>query len=458
MTPKNAQNILIVDDDRDILKAAGLFLKQHYSFINGTSNPHEIPELLDEVEYDALLLDMNFTENVNTGEEGFKWLKKIQDIDPSIAVILITAYGDVEKAVKAIKMGAADFVLKPWQNEKLHATVNSALKLTNSQREVDELRSQQRVINSQIDRKYQDIVGQSAPMQQVFTTIEKVANTQANVLITGENGTGKELVARAVHRGSQRSDEVFIDVDIGSLSENLFESELFGHTEGAFTDAKESRPGRFEVADGGSLFLDEIGNLPLSLQPKLLSVIENREVTKIGSNKAKEIDIRLICATNHSVENLSDPQRFRLDLLFRINTIHIPLPTLRERKDDVPLLVHHFVNKYKNKYGKDIQSVTDSAMQKLKSYSWPGNVRELEHAVERAIIMTETTELKSPDFSNGQFETDETNEQNNYNLDEIEQNTIQKALQKNNRNISKAADELGISRPALYRRIEKYNL
>lgn len=458
MTPENTNRILIVDDDRDILKAAGLFLKQHYGFINGTSKPHEIPVLLNEAEYDLVLLDMNFTGNVNTGEEGFKWLKEIQEIDPSVAVILITAYGDVEKAVKAIKMGAADFVLKPWKNEKLHATVNAALKLTNSQREVNELQSQKKVINSKIEDNFQEIVGQSKAMQNVFATIEKVAKTDANILITGENGTGKALVARAIHRGSQRSNEVFIDVDIGSLTETLFESELFGHAKGAFTDAKEARPGRFEVAEGGTLFLDEVGNIPLSLQPKLLSVIENKKVTRIGSNRSKDISIRLICATNESVKNLSDPNRFRQDLLFRINTIHVKIPPLRQRKGDIPLLLRHFIQKYRKKYGKDIQNVSDSAMNELKEYKWPGNVRELEHAVERAIIMADSPVLHSSDFLNKPIEKGSRNKNSTYNLQEIEETAIIKALNKNNNNISKTADELGLSRAALYRRIEKYDL
>ncbi len=458
MPKEQPERILIVDDDRDILKAAGLYLKQYFGFIDAESNPNNIPKRLDKVDFDVVLLDMNFTDNANTGEEGFRWLQKIQEIDPTVAVVLITAYGDVEKAVKAIKLGATDFILKPWKNEKLHATINAALKLTQSRRETDALRDRQKHINAHIVSGYQDMVGQSDAMQGVYATIEKVAKTDANVLLTGENGTGKELAARALHRRSGRSDEVFINVDIGSLSENLFESELFGHTKGAFTDAKEARPGRFEVADGGTLFLDEIGNIPLSLQPKLLSVIENHNVTRIGSNEPREIDIRLTCATNESIEKLSDPNRFRQDLLFRINTIHIPIPALRERKEDIPLLTRHFIDKYQKKYGKEIQSVSDSVMRELKSYTWPGNVRELEHAVERAIIMTDNSVLKSSDFLRGEFKTDDAPENANYNLKEVEEAAVRNVLQKHDRNISRAAEELGISRAALYRRIEKYDL
>jgi DNA-binding NtrC family response regulator len=402
---------------------------------------------------------MNFTEDVSSGKEGFKWLQKIQDIDSSIAVVLITAYGNVEKAVKAVKMGATDFVLKPWQNEKLLGTTNSALSLAESRREANTLRSRQKQINAQIDQNYQDIVGQSEVMNRVFETIEKVAKTPANVLITGENGTGKELVARALHRRSGRSDEVFINVDIGAISENLFESELFGHTKGAFTDAKEARPGRFEVADGGTLFLDEIGNLPLALQSKLLSAIESLKVTRLGSNEPVNVDIRLICATNESIEYLSDENQFRQDLLYRINTIHIKVPALRERKEDIVLLTRHFIDKYSQKYDKHITTVSDVVLGELKKYRWPGNVRELEHAVERAVIMADSAVLHTDDFLLSQPKrADDAPDIENYNLETVEQTVIQKALDKFDGNISKSAEELGISRAALYRRMEKYDL
>jgi len=453
--------ILIVDDDRDVLRAAKLYLKQHLSRIDTEENPENIPARFEDTAYDTVLLDMNFTEGVSSGKEGFKWLKRILEMDSAVAIVLITAYGDVEKAVKAIKMGATDFVLKPWKNEKLLATINSAIQLARSRRKADALQRRQKEINAQLDRPYQNMIGQSEAMQDVFQTIEKVAPTPANVLITGENGTGKELVARALHRQSPRSEEVFINVDIGSISESLFESELFGHEKGAFTDAKEARPGRFEVAHGGTLFLDEIGNLPLSLQSKLLKAIENRQITRVGSTKPVDIDIRLICATNESIDDLSDKDHFRQDLLYRINTIHIDLPPLRERTGDIPLLARHFVNEYSEKYNKDITRLSEEALQELKSYRWPGNVRELQHAVERAVIMAEDDILDTKNFFLHSSKSSNANNPldiDNYNLDKIKQTVIRKALDKHDGNISNTAEELGISRAALYRRIEKYNL
>lgn len=459
MSPEKFGRILVVDDDPDVLHAAKLYLKQHFARVDTEENPSAIPALLAETPYEVILLDMNFTQDVSSGKEGFAWLQKIRNLDSATAVVLITAYGNVDKAVKAVKLGATDFVLKPWTNEKLLGTINAALSLAQSRREADVLRSRQRQINAQIDQHYHDMVGQSEAMNRVFETIEKVAKTPANVLITGENGTGKELVARALHRRSDRAGEVFINVDIGAISESLFESELFGHTKGAFTDAKENRPGRFEVADGGTLFLDEIGNLPLALQSKLLSVIESRKVTRIGSNKPMDVDIRLVCATNEPLEKLSDESRFRQDLLYRINTIHITIPALRERKDDIPLLARHFIDKYGKKYDKQISSVSQSALNDLKAYPWPGNVRELQHAVERAIILTDSPILDSADFLLTQnTRPDEILGVANYNLEDVERTVIDKALKKHEGNISKTASELGISRAALYRRIEKYDL
>lgn len=452
-------NILVVDDDSDVLHAAKLFLKQHVATVHTEKNPSQIPNLLRNYNYDVVLLDMNFTEDVSSGKEGFHWLKKIQEIDSSLAVVLITAYGDVEKAVQAVKMGATDFVLKPWQNEKLLATVSSALNLAESRREVDSLRTQNKQLNADIDQHYQDIIGKSAAMNKVFQTIEKVAKTQANVLITGENGTGKELVARALHRRSERSDKVFISVDMGAIPENLFESELFGHTKGAFTDAKESRTGRFEVASGGTLFLDEIGNLPIQLQPKLLSAIETRKITRIGANKATKVNIRLICATNESIQEMVQENAFRQDLLYRINTIEIQLPALRERTEDIPLLAEHFLKQYARKYDKDIQKISDPAINKLSGYSWPGNVRELQHAVERAVIMTDHSVLQPEDFLLTSLGDDgSTMVFSDYNLEEVEKTVIRKALAKHEHNISKSADELGLTRASLYRRMEKYDL
>ena len=459
MTNQKTGRVLVVDDDTDVLQAAKLFLKQHVAKVDTEKNPDSIPNLLKNYNYDLVLLDMNFNEDVSSGKEGFHWLKTILEIDPSLAVVLITAYGDVEKAVKAVKLGATDFVLKPWQNEKLLATVSAALNLTESRRQVDTLRTQQKQLSADIDQHYQDIIGKSTAMNRVFQTIEKVAKTEANILITGENGTGKELVARALHRRSDRSEDVFISVDMGAIPENLFESELFGHTKGAFTDAKEARAGRFEVASGGTLFLDEIGNLPLQLQPKLLSAIETRKVTRVGSNKPAEVDIRLICATNEPIQEMVHSNEFRQDLLYRINTIEIHLPALRERTEDIPLLAEHFLRQYSRKYDKEITKISEPAFKKLQTYTWPGNVRELQHAVERAVIMTDHSVLQPEDFLLTSLHGDEsTMVFHDYNLEEVEKTVIRKALDKHEGNISKSAEELGLTRASLYRRMEKYDL
>ncbi|MCG8606994.1 sigma-54 dependent transcriptional regulator, partial [bacterium] len=382
--------ILIVDDDEDILLAAKLFLKKHFSLVHTEPHPDAIPTRLKNENYDVILLDMNFAKGASSGKEGFYWLNRIHEVDPAAVVLLITAYGDIQMAVQAIKEGAMDFVLKPWQNEKLLATISAAIKLRKSRVEVDSLRSRQQQLNADLDQHYHDFIGECDAMQNVFATIGKVAKTDANVLITGENGTGKELVARELHRQSLRADEVFISVDMGAISETLFESELFGHVKGAFTDAKEDRAGRFEIASGGTLFLDEIGNLPLPLQAKLLTVLQNRQVIRLGSNMSKRIDVRLVCATNKPILELVAQNKFRQDLLYRINTVEIQLPPLRERQTDIPLLVEHFLEHYSAKYQKTRKRVNAAVLKKLEKYHWPGNVRELQHAIERAVIMSES--------------------------------------------------------------------
>ncbi|MBW2489278.1 MAG: sigma-54-dependent Fis family transcriptional regulator [Deltaproteobacteria bacterium] len=456
---KTSGKILIVDDNEDLLLAARLFLKQHFSLVHTETDPEKIPSLMKNENYDVILLDMNFTMDATSGVEGFMWLDKILQLDPSAAVILITAYGDVELAVKAVKAGAIDFVLKPWQNEKLLATLSSALNLRYSKLEVDKLRSQQRQLRADIDQRYHDMIGVSPEMQQVFANIEKVAFTDTNILILGENGTGKELVARALHRRSRRADEVFISVDMGAIAESLFESELFGHMKGAFTDAKEDRPGRFELASGGSLFLDEIGNLSMAMQAKLLSVLEARKVTRLGSNAARDIDIRLICATNMPIYDMVAKNEFRQDLLYRINTVEIQLPPLRDRQEDIPLLVNHFLGKFSNKYQKGIKGVSTAALKKLERYHWPGNIRELIHTLERAVILAEAHVLQPSDFLFPATEKEvEGVVLDNYNLEEVEKAVIRKALKKHTGNVSHAARELGLTRTSLYRRMEKYGL
>lgn len=456
---KSKGNILVVDDNEDLLLAARLFLKQHFSIVHTEQDPENLPTLLNNENYDVILLDMNFTMDATSGVEGFMWLDKILQMDPSAVVILITAFGDVEMAVQAVKSGATDFVLKPWQNEKLLATISSALSLRYSKLEVDRLRSREKQLSQDIDQRYHDMIGVSPAIQRVFATIEKVAATEADILILGENGTGKELVARALHRQSPRADEVFISVDMGAIAETLFESELFGHMKGAFTDARENRPGRFELASGGTLFLDEIGNLSLAMQAKLLSVLEARKVTRLGSNAARDIDIRLICATNMPIYDMVAKNEFRQDLLYRINTVEIMLPPLRERHEDISLLVDHFLRIFTKKYQKTISGVSAPALKKLERYQWPGNIRELIHTLERSVILSESQMLQPSDFLFPQ--TDKEVEGvvfDSYNLDDVEKTVIRKALKKHEGNISHAAKELGLTRTSLYRRMEKYGL
>lgn len=459
MITKNGK-ILVVDDNEDILFALRLLLKPHVEMVQTTSNPNDIPELITKFEFDVILLDMNFTKDAISGQEGFSWLAKILELDPSAIVVFITAYGDAEKAVKAIKAGATDFILKPWHNEKLIATISSTVKLKQSQKQVTDLKERQKEISNVMDSPFHDFVGNSEAMLEVFNTIKKVAKTEANVLILGENGTGKELVARALHRDSPRNEGVFISVDLGSIAETLFESELFGHEKGAFTDAKKDKPGRFEIASGGTLFLDEIGNLSLPMQAKLLTVIERREVIRVGSNKPKPIDVRLICATNNNIHVMVNEALFRQDLLYRINTVEIHLPPLRERYGDIPLLANHFLGVYSKKYKKDIKSISAEAIKKLETYRWPGNVRELQHAVERAIIMSDSNVLYPDDFflSSQQAAPSSNLEIETFNLDEIERTIITKVLKQYQGNITQAANELGITRTSLYRRMEKYDL
>ena len=451
--------ILAVDDNEDILFALKLLLKQHVDLITTTSNPSDIPELLKNEDFDVILLDMNFTKDAISGQEGFDWLGRILEIDHEAVVVFITAYGDAEKAVKAIKAGATDFVLKPWQNEKLIATVSASVQLKRSRMEASGLKMKQKEISKVLDQPFQDFIGVSPEMHKVFNTIKKVAKTDANVLILGENGTGKELVARALYRNSQKKEEVFISVDLGSISETLFESELFGHVKGAFTDAIKEKSGRFEIASGGTLFLDEIGNLSLPMQAKLLTVIERREVIRVGSNKPVPVDIRLICATNTNIHQMVSEGTFRQDLLYRINTVEIHLPPLRERTGDIQVLANHFLNIYNKKYKKNVTRITSEAINKLSQYHWPGNVRELQHAIERALIMSDSESLDSDDFilSSHPGKKDEI-ELQTYNLDEIEKNVIMKVMKQNQGNISQAAAELGLTRTSLYRRMEKYGL
>ncbi len=462
---KQSAKILIVDDEEDILLSLQFFLSQHFEEVKTESNPFQLPRLLRNTQYDLILLDMNFKKGDTSGKDGMMWLNKVMELDPTASVIMITAYADVKTAVEAVKAGAIDFIEKPWRNEKLLTTILSALKLSRSRRQVKKLEQKQQALSSNIDQQFGEIIGNSPAMKQVFTLISKVARTDANVLILGENGTGKELVARAIHRQSPRAREVFITVDLGAIPESLFESELFGHKKGAFTDAREDRSGRFELASGGTLFLDEIGNLSQPLQAKLLTTLQSRYIRRIGSNDPIPIDIRLICATNMPLYDMVRENAFRQDLLYRINTVEIKLPPLRDRRADIPVLAEHFLNIYQRKYQKPGLAIDKEAMKGLQAYSWPGNIRELRHAVERAVILSEGPQLDIGDFilhsADGQDEEGASQPQeelDNYNLSDIERWAIRKALTKHAGNISRAADELGLTRAALYRRMAKYDL
>jgi len=456
---KKFGKVLAIDDNEDILFALKLLLKPYVEQVVTTSNPNEIPRLMEKDSFDLFLLDMNFTQDAISGQEGFYWLEKVLEIDSSAIVLFITAYGDAEKAVKAIKAGATDFILKPWQNEKLIATVSSALKLRQSKDEVDSLKQKQIAYTEAINKPFTDFIGESTKMKEVFATIQKVAKTDANVLILGENGTGKELVARALYRNSNRKDEIFLSIDLGSLSESLFESELFGHEKGAFTDAKKEKPSRFEVAHNGTLFLDEIGNLSLPLQAKLLTAIERHEITRVGATKSTPVDVRLICATNNDIHQLVTNGQYRQDLLYRINTVEIHLPPLRERGEDIAILARHFLSIYSKKYKKSIHGIASESLKKLRQYPWPGNVRELQHSIERAVIMSDEDMLMPDDFFlTGSKEKCGELGIDSFNLEEIERNVITKVLKQFSGNITQAATELGITRTSLYRRMEKHGL
>ncbi len=450
--------ILIVDDDRDILETARMFLKQEFSQVTIEQNPEKIPFLLNTNEYDVILLDMNFKNGVNDGEEGFHWLKEILKFDHQAVVILITAYGEVDLAVRAMKHGATDFVLKPWKNQKLLGTILSALQLRKSRKEIETLKVTQEKLSDSLDYQFSDFIGQSPAIQRVHELIDRVAITDADVLILGENGTGKELVARAIHRRSLRKERVFITVDLGAITETLFESELFGHVKGAFTDARQDKPGRFELASGGTIFLDEIGNLSMSLQAKLLTVLQKRKVQRVGATRDIAVDFRLVCATNMSLNEMVVEKQFRQDLLYRINTVEIRVPALRERAEDIPLLVDHFLALYAKKYKRPGMKMDKAVLQKMKKYSWPGNIRELQHAVERAVILSENRIINSAELVLNASPSKARPETTPRTLDEMEKLFILQSLDANEGNVSQTAITLGMTRTALYRRMKKHGI
>jgi DNA-binding NtrC family response regulator len=454
---KKEATILIVDDDDDILFSARISLKKYFLEIITANNPKKISNHLTASSVDVVLLDMNYRIGFEDGKEGLYWLKHIKEISPETTVVLMTAFGSVNLAVEAIKQGATDFILKPWNTEKLYGVVNAGLELSRSKRKNTQLQTVQKQQDQDFHQQTEHIIGNSQAMQSAVKMVQKVAPTDANILILGENGTGKYVFAKEIHLQSQRKNHPFIHVDLGSLNENLFESELFGYAKGAFTDAQKDTLGRFELAKGGTIFLDEIGNLPLHLQSKLLTVIQNRKITRLGEGKERILDVRIICATNAPIHEMVEEQTFRQDLLFRINTIELNLPPLRNRKEDIELLANHFLKKLNQKYRKKIEGFTKEALTGLKNYSWPGNIREIEHIVERAVIITDNNKIMPEDlhFSAKKISV---HIENSLNLEETEKLLIQKAIEKHKGNISRAAKDLGLTRAALYRRLEKHQL
>ncbi len=447
-------SILAVDDDPDVLIAVRMLLKNEVQKIVVEKNPESIPALLKEHNFDLMLLDMNFKSSINTGNEGLFWLKRVKSLKPNIQVIMITAYADIDLAVRSLKEGAFDFMVKPWHNDKLLTTIEDALEKNSKQQRSDARNGKDSIIGT-------ELLGESEVMQDIFYKIAKIAPTDANILILGENGTGKDLIAKAIHQKSLRAKQPYVKVDVGALTDSLFESELFGHKKGAFTDAREEREGRFESANGGTLFLDEIGNISLTQQAKLLTVLQNRMVTKLGSNQPMPIDIRLICATNVTLADLSNENRFRKDLIYRINTVEITVPPLRKRKEDIMMLAKYFANIYASKYMKPSMTFDRAAVDKLEAYHYPGNVRELQYTIERAIIMSDGEVLLGRDLIFSPIESVPVAVpvgDGDSNLSHLEKNTILKVIEKHGGNITKAAKELGLTRTALYRRLDKYDI
>ena len=449
--------ILIIDDNEDVLFALNLLLEPYMEKIKVTTQPSRIEHFMTTFHPDVILLDMNFRRDAISGQEGFDCLSRILQTDPQAVVVFMTAYADTDKAVKAIKEGATDFVSKPWEKEKLLATLSSALKLSRSRKEVGKLQTQMLALKA--DEQLPELIGSSPAMQKVKETIFKLSDTDANILVLGENGTGKDLVARMLKHFSPRQEAPLVTIDLGSIPEQLFESELFGYEKGAFTDARKLKPGRMEIASGGTLFLDEIGNLTLPMQAKLLTAIEKRQIVRLGAVNPTPIDVRLICATNADLHKRVAEGNFRQDLLYRINTIELRIPPLRERGEDILLLAEHFLAKYNRKYRKEAKGLTREAKNKLLKYNWPGNVRELQHTLERAVILSDSNLLRPNDFlfptATTGSEEEETQE---LNLEKLERKAIEQALRTSNGNISRAAELLGITRFALYRKMEKLDL
>jgi DNA-binding NtrC family response regulator len=455
--PAKKGNILIVDDNRQILNSLSILLKSEFDSIETIQNPNLLPNKLQSGQFDVVMLDMNFAAGRTTGNEGIFWLREILKSDPLAVVILITAYGDIELAVKSIKEGATDFIAKPWDAEKLIITLKNAVELRHSKLEIKKLKEKKDELTNEINSHYKMFVGQSKAFARIVSTIDKVAGTDADILITGENGTGKEIIAREIHRRSKRANEVFVSADMGSLTETLFESEMFGHIKGSFTDAKNDRIGRFESASGGTLFLDEISNLSTSLQAKLLAALQSRQIIRVGSNKPIDIDIRLICATNKSLSDMVKDNAFREDLLYRINTIQIDLPPLRARIEDIAGLADYFMKHYAAKYNKPSLRIHKKAYEELESYHWPGNIRELKHAIEKAVILCDSDTLNPGDFF---FKTSSSFKEtpSSLKMEEVEKWAIEEVIRKSKGNLSKAAEVLDISRTTLYAKMNRYHI
>src|SRR6056297_642665 len=452
---KSKDKILIADDDKNILKSLSILLDNEFDTVDTLSNPNLIISQYQKDNYDIVLLDMNFSAGLNTGNEGIYWLNEILKIEKNATGIFITAYGDVNLAVKAMKQGATDFIIKPWNNEKLIHTLQSALKIRESQLKIDKLSKDNESLSSEINKPNEEFIGTSAAMKEIFSVIDKVAATDASVLITGENGTGKELITKEIHRRSARKSKPMITIDMGSIPESLFETELFGHTKGAFTDAKEDKTGRFEIANGGTLFLDEIGNLPVSLQSKILTVLQKQEIIPVGANKSIPIDIRLITATNKNPEELIQKGLFREDLLYRINTVQIQLPPLRKRKEDILEIAEYYLRIFATKYEKKGIKFSHQAINTLQQYQWPGNIRELKHTIEKAVILSTNNLLEPEDFM---LKQKPKKQEWPLKFEEIEKKAIVRALENNEGKMTEAAKELGLTRQTLYNKIKKYNI
>lgn len=450
-------SILIVDDDEHVLLTSKMILKNYFECVETMLDPKTLESTLRQKDFEVILLDMNFKAGVTSGNEGIFWMNRIQQLAPQAQVVLQTAYGDIELAVKSIKEGAVDFLPKPWDKEKLVSTVLNAYQQASARKENRDLKSKQKALQHHLNKNHQPFIASAISMQPVLHAIQQVANTDANILILGENGTGKELVAREIHNQSNRADESFITVDLGAIQATLFETEMFGHEKGAFTDAKENRIGKFELANKGTLFLDEIGNLSPDLQVKLLSVLQSRTVSKVGSNKLVQLDVRIICATNAPIYDQVTAGSFRQDLFYRIKTVEIKLPPLRERKEDIPSLVNHFLDEFSRRYSKQPE-LGPSLLPQLTAYHWPGNIRELQHAVERAVILSREATLTVDDFQLAPQNNIDDPMPKTLNLSDVERDVIKKALIKCNGNLTRASEELGIGRTTLYRKIEEYRL